>query len=171
MFQVESVARVDAPSPAKNCERILSLLPTKRYREQHDEIKRLIAQFQDFVQRTDNPEALSDCRGLLLSLMRKLTVHLEQEDDYLYPRLMGHEDDALREMAIRFKAEMGGLQDVAKRWAAVWLLPGAATKDPARFKKETNDFLNQLSLRIIREETQLYPMIDQIGWSAVTGIG
>lgn len=130
----------------------------------------LISQFQDFVQRADNPEALIDCRRLLLSLMRKLTVHLKQEDDYLYPRLIGHEDEALREMAIRFKAEMGGLQDVAKRWAAVWLLPGAATRDPARFMEETSDFFNQLSLRIIREDTQLYPMIDQIGWSAVTGI-
>ncbi len=148
----------------------MSFSPTKRYREQHDEIMLLISQFQDFVQRADNPEALSDCRGLLLSLMRKLTVHLEQEDDYLYPRLIGHEDEALQEMAIRFKEEMGGLQDVAKRWAAVWLLPGAVTQDPARFMEETSDFFNQLSLRIIREDTQLYPMIDQIGWSAVTGV-
>ena len=145
-------------------------MPTQRYREQHDEIMRLVGEVQDLMQRIGDPEASSECRALLLSMTRKLTVHLSQEDSYLYPRLLGHEDKILRETAIRFQEEMGGLREGAKRWAAIWLTPGAIAQEPDRFLAETSDLFAQLKVRISREETQLYPLIDEIGWSAVTGV-
>lgn len=131
---------------------------------------RLVGEVQDLMQRIGDPEVSSDCRMRLLSMTRKLTVHLSQEDSYLYPRLVGHEDKTLRETAISFQEEMGGLREGALQWAAVWLTPGAIAQEPARFLVETNDLFAHLKLRIMREETQLYPLIDDIGWSAVTGV-
>lgn len=151
-------------------ETILSNLPTKRYREQHDEIMRLVGEIQGLMQRIGDPEASNECRALLMSMTRKLTVHLSQEDSYLYPRLVGHEDKALRETAIMFQEEMGGLREGAKQWAVMWLAPGAIAREPARFLAETSGLFAQLEVRITREETQLYPLIDKIGWSAVTGV-
>jgi len=150
--------------------RSLSMLPTKRYRQQHDEIMRLIEEIQNATHRIGDPGMMGECRTLLLVLNRKLTAHLSQEDNYLYPRLISHENEALREMAISFQEEIGGLREAARLCVSVWLTPGAIAREPARFMEETGDLFTDLKLRIMREETQLYPLIDQIGWSAVTGI-
>jgi iron-sulfur cluster repair protein YtfE (RIC family) len=148
----------------------LSMSPTQRYRSQQDEILRLIAEIQALMQRIGEPELRCNCRTLLLELSRKLTAHLTVEDTYLYPRLIGHENKALRETAIAFQAEMEGLWQAVRGWSIIWLVPGAIAREPAQFTEETSDLFCHLKQRVSREEAQLYPLIDRIGWSAVTGV-
>ena len=151
-------------------ERVLSNSPTSRYRAQHEEIIRLIGEFREIMPQIDDSETLGECRVMLLILTRKLAMHLSLEDQYLYPRLISQPDTSLREAAITFRKEICGMRDNAERWADQWSPPDAIRLDPDRFRTETDALFAQLNAWIRREETQLYPMIDEAGWSAVTGV-
>ncbi len=145
-------------------------LPTYRYRAQHAELIRLMDEIRESGQSIDNSEQLCRCRKQLIALMRTLTLLLSLQDTYLYPRLLQHQDTGLRETVNDCRLELYELKDVAKLWSEAWLTSGSIADDPDRFRTETAEFFSVIRSRISKEEAKLYPIVDRVGWSAVTGI-
>jgi len=108
----------------------------------------------------------AEVEGLVVvvqELFGRLSVHLALEDQVLYPKLRGHADRAVCDLAARFEQQMGGLKVEFEAFKGRW--PGriAASKDPSAFAAETHKVITALKERMRREEAELYPAAERIG--------
>ncbi|HBT47419.1 MAG TPA: hypothetical protein DEA73_06025 [Peptococcaceae bacterium] len=67
------------------------------------------------------------------ALFGKVKVHLAQEDRGLYPLLLQHPDEQVRERAQRFIRDMGGLREAFDRFRNKYASIEAIKEDPTRF--------------------------------------
>lgn len=91
-------------------------------------------------------------------LAHQLAVHLAQEDRIVYPRLKRSGDRRLAYLANVFESEMGGLAADYRAYMAAWSAP-AITEDPCGFARATHHVMALLERRVMREETELYPLV------------
>jgi hemerythrin-like domain-containing protein len=91
-----------------------------------------------------------------------LSLHLAKEDRLLYPSLRSSADSTTRALAERFQAEMGDLADLHRDYCARWPIASVDADWPG-FCYDTRALLALLRRRIVREDSQLYPRIDDRG--------
>ena len=135
-------------------------MPTCQLRSEHADLVRLSRQLRMHLYRppsADHSELLL-CRE---QFHRALVGHLINEDWLLYPRLQASEDPQIKEMADRFIREMGHLRDSFQVWMAIWTAD-AIERSWEAFRSETEDLLDGLSVRIVRENRELYPLIERV---------
>ncbi|WP_157215454.1 hemerythrin domain-containing protein [Flavisphingomonas formosensis] len=135
-------------------------MPTCQLRSEHAELIRLSHQLRMHLypaHAARNDELLL-CRDRLYKL---LTAHLQREDDMLYPRLIDGPDPQLAKTAEDFTREVGGLRDSVEVWMAIWT-HDAITRGWDAFRAETEDLLDALSVRIVRENRELFPLIERM---------
>ena len=135
-------------------------MPTRQLRTEHADLVRLSRQLRKLLYRP----ALDDHAELLLyreQFHKALVNHLITEDWLLYPRLQASEDPGIAEMAGRFTSEMGGLRDSVHLWMAIWT-PDAIARGWHAFRSETEALLDALSVRIVRENRDLYPLLEKV---------
>lgn len=133
---------------------------TKIYRRQHAEIVKLVQGVQVFLAPGRLPTAAADVRLKLSELAAKTTLHLAMEDGSLYPRLMAHENPKVRDTASRFNNEMSAISALFETYTAKWT-ESAIRQDSSGFIEETTKLFVALANRIQRENTELYPLIEQ----------
>lgn len=135
------------------------MVRTARFRRQHDEIMTIVQNISSLLT-DDLKEDARKVPPLLSTLAGKLTVHLAMEDNALYPSLL--KDDKLRPLAERFMAEMGGISATFKEYVRKWPDAGAIEGQTADFIQETQRVFAILKERIIREDQELYPLVDAL---------
>ena len=89
---------------------------TYNMRRQHEQLLSICKEIERLI-------LVKDASALALSLSRltgQLTVHLGMEDKVIYPALVGHADEEVRDMAKRYQDEMGGLAKVYLDYAGKW---------------------------------------------------
>jgi hypothetical protein len=101
-------------------------------------------------------------RTLLSSLAGKLTVHLAMEDKGMYVRLLKHKDGQIRTTATTYLDEMGGIKAVFNAYLERWPSATAIQANPTGFIAETEGILAALSIRISKEDNELYAMVDAL---------
>ena len=101
-------------------------------------------------------------RGQLNSV---LIAHLKAEDWVLYPRLFASADAAVEQTARAFSDEMGDLADAYMAHTQKWTAPSIAA-DWSGYCKETAAILDALSNRIVRENRELYPLLEAMDKAA-----
>ena len=139
---------------------IAPMSDTRMYRSQHAEIVKLVQGVQVFLAPGKLPGAAADVRLKLSELAAKTTLHLAMEDGSLYPRLMAHEDPKVRDTASRFNNEMSAISAVFETYTAKWT-ESAIREDSTGFIEETTKLFTALANRIQRENTELYPLLEQ----------
>lgn len=126
---------------------------------EHTELERLAGQLLAAVAGpADAAVALSSIRW---RLNRLLMIHLAKEDQLLYPLLTKSGRPRTSGMALRFSQEMGGLASTYLSYANGWTAQRIAD-DWAGFGAETRKIVRALQHRILREERDLYPLIEDI---------
>ncbi len=93
-------------------------------------------------------------------LNRVLMLHLAKEDQYLYPQIAASTDKRAAAMASKFAADMGGLAAQYLAYVSKWTPDGIAHEWDA-FAVDTRKVMGALRQRILREERDLYPLIEQ----------
>ncbi len=88
-----------------------------------------------------------------------LMVHLAKEDRHLYPQLQNCGEARIQALAKRFADEMGNLAEVYLAYTREWTAQKIAGDQPG-FSTATLSVMRALRQRILREERDLYPMID-----------
>lgn len=139
-------------------------MPTRELRCEHAELVRLSRRLRMhlFTAVPNHPgEFLIDREHFC----KVLTNHLINEDWLLYPRLAASPNPRIAETAERFMREMGGLLENVQLWMAIWT-PDAITQHWAAFRSETEALLDTLSVRIVRENRELYPLLERIEMEA-----
>lgn len=100
-------------------------------------------------------------RNLIEDIDSLLSEHLTHEDAALYPTLAGSPDPQMRRTTIEAVEDMGALHGGWSWYRDHWTL-NAILGDPGRFKTATGDIVGALSLRIEKEEAELYPAFDAL---------
>jgi hemerythrin-like domain-containing protein len=129
-------------------------------RSEHAELVKIVKELEAMIGGDAPPPsvALFEVRRKLSSL---LIAHLKAEDWVLYPPLLTCADPKVAETARHFVDEMGGLAQAftvyVERWDALSIESGWP-----RYQRESRGIIEALTNRIIRENQELYPLLERI---------
>ena len=112
-------------------------------REQHDSIRILL-----------------EVTKLLARLFAILGSHLKLEDNRLYPALERSSDRTIRETALHYRQEMGGLKRAFADFMTTWATESAIAADPEGFMAAWSAVRRALEVRMEKEDHGLYRMAE-----------
>ena len=128
-------------------------------RTEHAELIKIVGEWEVLIERDTPPPSveLFDVRRRLSSL---IIAHLKAEDWVLYPPLLESSDPEIARTARRFVDEMGGLAAsysiFMERWDAL-----SIQADWTHYRKEARAISQALGNRIVRENRELYPLVER----------
>jgi len=126
---------------------------------QHTELIRRTMKLGQFAA-GPRPESLDELMATLQGFSELLLSHLQDEDENLYPALCNSPVARLAQTAQSFIAEMGDQADLWLGYHATWSR-SAILKDWAGFCAATEEMMERISHRIVRENRMLFPLIDR----------
>lgn len=132
------------------------------FRRQHAELAALAV---DIKSRLSLEEIERDARGIRLSLARfggKLRVHARMENEALYPDLMTHADEGVRQQASRLLDEVGTLYAMFDRLEQRWPSADEIGAEPRDFIFDVLACFESLGRRMSVENKTLYPLADSV---------
>jgi iron-sulfur cluster repair protein YtfE (RIC family) len=135
---------------------------SEAFRDAHRDLLQLIQTMSTGLEPARLARDATEARAMLSMLAGKLTIHLAMEDRAMYPRLATHNSLDVRQTAERLALEMGGILEVFKGYLARWPTPEAIQADSSRFATETNQIFDALRSRIAKEDTELFPKLDEV---------
>jgi hypothetical protein len=138
-------------------------LPTENFRRQHDELMQLGTSILTMLAQEGVAQRASEIRRLVARFAGKLNVHARMEGEALYPRLLAHDDDAVRRLATSMVDELGGIYDSFGSYAKRWPDADAIENDAMGFVRHTREVMAILAKRMMRETHDLYPLVDALG--------
>lgn len=130
-------------------------------KDQHHELLDIASALSLHLQIDRIAEMPDAVHELLLNLAGRLRVHLAMEDRGLYPLLLETRDETVKRLAREFIDDIGGLSARSRKYMLRWSVPRLISEHPRDFARETRELLQELSLRIEREETELYPLLKE----------
>ena len=131
---------------------------TAKLREDHHDLLKLADDFRDLIAQPDAPPSI-DLVNFRSEFSRQLLAHLTREDWLLYPCLLQSSDRVIVATAQSFIDEMGGMLKALKAWVAIWPTERIFA-EWATFGIETSNLLDALARRIVRENRELYPLVE-----------
>ena len=111
------------------------------------------------------PPAAAELFGVRTELNSVLIAHLKAEDWVLYPRLLASPDPSVEQTARAFSDEMGDLAHAYTAHTQKWTAT-SITADWSGYCEETRAVLDALSNRIVRENRDLYPLLEAMDKAA-----
>lgn len=133
------------------------------FRSHHVEMRDLISELELLLrpEQLRIPANARTAHQLLCNLSKVFQQHLKDEDHGLYPSLLSHEDLKIKSMAWGFISDERPLRllfdDYLKRW-----LGECDFAFTDSFLSETREILAMVSARIAREESLLFPKLEEI---------
>lgn len=137
------------------------MLPSDRFRRQHDELYKLATEIDSALSSAQYPENAREIRRMMARLKGKLVVHSTMENDALYPRLLAHSDPVVRGRARAMFDELGPIYEAVGDHHSAWSSVERIQADPRRFADHTREIFAKLLRRMERENDELYPLADR----------
>lgn len=137
---------------------------THRFRSQHAEIADIVVRIESILSKPNWSTEAQAIRQAFSELSAKLRIHLALEDDVLYPRLARHSDQKIRDMAVSYQTEMGGIRQAYEGFLTQWVHSGKLLTDSSGFQAAIKGLFAALKDRIHRENTEVYTLVDSVGW-------
>lgn len=136
-------------------------MATSKLRSEHDRILRQASILAGLAGPRMTRDVATEARAAICGLDRLLVEHLQQEDGWMYPLLMASPDDEIRRVAAECVEDMGGILGAWIAYRDQWSID-AILAAPGRFAMATDGIMGALALRVERENTELYPLVDRI---------
>ncbi|HMJ51573.1 MAG TPA: hemerythrin domain-containing protein [Polyangiaceae bacterium] len=143
------------------------MLPSDRFRRQHEELLRLTLEVDAALKAPDFPGNARGVRRMMARLKGKLVVHSSMENEALYPRLLQHADPAVRALAQDLFEELGGIYGTFAAHHEKWSSIEVIQADPSTYARHTQEIFGKLKRRMDREDNELYPLADREGAPAL----
>lgn len=131
---------------------------TAQLRDDHDIIVQLVGKFRKIISASQPPSGV-ELVTFRHAFSKQLLAHLAREDMLLYPMLRQSKNAAVANTAEAFVDEMGGLLAAYKEWSVQWPTERVTEQWPV-FVGETDSLLDALAKRIVRENEELYPLVE-----------
>ncbi len=135
---------------------------SQRFRRQHHELMRLAGDLLKYCEVSRVRDEAPEVRSALVRFTGKLRIHAAMENDAVYPRLINHEREDVRTKARSLFAEVGDLYKRFERYSKQWHDLELLRAEPERFLTETQEMLRMLGMRMMREDAELYPLVDEV---------
>jgi hemerythrin-like domain-containing protein len=163
-------ASVLAPSPMATermrkrttIKREKTVARTDNFKKHHVEILTIAKSVKTLLISGDAAQHTAEVRQLLSQLSGKLSFHLAMEDKSLYPFLSTHADARIKALSKKYSEEMGSLAQAFRSYLDKWSNAMLIDANLEGFIGETKTVFNALVRRIQREDTELYPIVDQL---------
>jgi len=132
-----------------------------KMKSQHNEIIQKINQLREYSRRgiTDNAQEIAQT---VVSMSSVIKVHLSAEDQFLYPYLEKVEDQKLKRMSLQFQREMADIVVEYEMFSRRWNTASKITGHDEDFRRDANTVLRKVHERMQRENTQFYPLVEQV---------
>lgn len=131
-----------------------------RFKAQHVEILRDIKSLRELSHHGIEGRS-TEIAALLSSMTSKISSHLAMEDLTLYPSLRENEAPKIATMGRAYQEEMKGISMAYINFSRHWNSTTLAA-DPQKFRDEANVVLKMVHSRIVKENTQFYPAIEDL---------
>lgn len=132
-----------------------------KMKSQHNEIIQKINQLREYSRRgiTDNAQEIAQT---VVNMSSVIKVHLSAEDQFLYPYLEKVEDQKLKRMSLQFQREMADIVVEYEMFSRRWNTASKITGHDEDFRRDANTVLRKVHERMQRENTQFYPLVEQV---------
>jgi serine/threonine-protein kinase len=162
---VHATPSPSAPPPPLTSGPRSGTMPTDNFRRQHEELAKLVG---DLLLRLSEPSEnvranASELRRMMARFAGKLSVHASMENEALYPRLLEHRDQRIRDKARSLFDEVKNIYSSFGTFTKRWPTTESIEADPAAYAKDSKKVLKTLWMRMVRENDELYPLVDQVG--------
>jgi len=134
--------------------------PVENFRRQHADLLALAAEIGGRLTPERVAAEAAEVRRLLAQFAGKLNVHARMENDALYPRLLEHADQAVRRQAEELLSEVDGVYDAFGALLKAWPTAASIAAAPSDFIRQATKVFRVLGKRMLREEHQLYPLVE-----------
>ncbi len=134
---------------------------TDNLRRQHKEILEIAGQILSCLNSGALSKDAAHVRDLLSILEKKLLFHLIKEDDSLYPALLTHPAKSVKALAKIYIDKMGGIRKDFTDYMAKWPDAMSIQVNAESFINETKLLFEALSVRIDKEDNELYAFVDR----------
>lgn len=131
---------------------------------QHLEIFRDLETLKTLLNKPFSRKSLQTIEIILHELDQRVLLHLTQEDQLLYPKLLHHRHEGLRHLGGTFMAEMGNVAEDFSGYIRRWRSEEVLTIHWNHFVEESLAIASRLIWRIEREEKELFPLLDAMDW-------
>ena len=135
---------------------------TERFRRQHAELAGLAAAVTEVLRNEWGAQRAEEAQHALSQLAGKLRIHSAMENEALYPRLLQHDDPHVRRVARRFVGELSGAYRNFLELRSRWVTAETIASAPELFRAEAEAAISQLAARIVRENAELYELVDEL---------
>ena len=135
-----------------------------KLRDEHFRLMATVRRLGALIERRKAPPTLH-LFALRHELTTTLLAHLKVEDWLLYPPLIDNPDTQIAATARAFSDEMGGLAGAYRAHCEKWNA-SAISVDWAGYCVECRDILDALTIRITRENRELYPLVENLARAA-----
>ena len=135
-----------------------------KLRHEHFRLMATVRRLSAMIERRQPPPPLH-LFALRHELSSTLIAHLKDEDWLLYPPLFESPDLHVAATARVFSEEMGGLADAYRAHCDKWSA-GAIAADWAGYCVACRHILDALTIRITRENRELYPLVETLACAA-----
>ena len=131
-----------------------------KLRQEHAELIEIVGRLAEVIEQP-RPPATSELFRLRHQLSSTLIAHLKAEDWVLYPRLLASRITEVAATARAFSDEMGGLAQAYSVYAAKWTA-NDIERDWRGYCADTKGIIEALTMRINRENRELYPLLEAL---------
>ncbi len=129
-------------------------------KKQHRDMEELVGEIRNLsLREVKNKEWAREIRKKLSLLAGKLSIHIQREDDFLYPDLLKSDREDVKRITKEFIGEMGDLNKVFKKFDKKYLRATVISESSENFVDDLTVVLEKLEQRIEREDNNLYPLV------------
>ena len=126
-------------------------------KQHHQEFLEMIDEVRLLINGETSKARADEAMELISRLNGQLMVHLTMEDRHVYPAMMISNNAEVRELATRFKSQIGGLFVAFQAYRIKWSHSEQVVDDPVAFSADTEEIFSILNKRMALEDEILYP--------------
>lgn len=135
------------------------MLYLETLKRQHEEIAEIISQIKSDIDQKDIAKEALEISSKISNLAGKLKVHLNTEDQYMYPQLLKSSNSEVQTTAQAYIDEMGTISTEFMAYKDRFNTRTKITNEIDLFVSESKRIFSLLQKRIAKEDSNLYQQI------------
>lgn len=126
---------------------------------QHQSIRGYVEQITELINKNNIEEDANEIAKGINTLAGRLKIHLQSEDEHLYPKLLTSENKEIKRIAETYIKDMGNINTVFEKYKNQFNTKSKICFDIECFKQESKVVFSVLKKRLDQEDNNLYPLI------------
>ncbi len=135
------------------------MLYLENLKRQHEEIAEIISDIKSDIDQKDIAKEALEISSKISNLAGKLKVHLNTEDQYMYPQLLKSSNSEVQTTAQAYIDEMGTISTEFMAYKDRFNTRTKITNEIDLFVSESKRIFSLLQQRIAKEDSNLYQQI------------